>query len=221
MFTADPILTRDVVNLFHHLTGYSRKPQFDKLLVAPVDMRERFAAMIRRETQHALAGQPAAIIAKVNQLDDLPIAELLVQASQAGVRVDLIVRGFCCLAPQVPGWTDNIRVRSIIGRFLEHGRVFYFANGAEDPLEGEFYIGSADWMNRNLSRRVEAVAPVESRALKLRLWEVLQVHLADERNAWQMQPDGSYVQLRPSAQASEVARAGSHATLMARTRARA
>jgi polyphosphate kinase len=157
----------------------------------------------------------------MNQLDDLPIAELLVEASQAGVRVDLIVRGFCCLAPQVPGWADNIGVRSIVGRFLEHARVFYFANGAEDPLEGEFYIGSADWMNRNLSRRVEAVAAVETRALKERLWEVLQIHLTDERNAWQMQSDGSYIQLKASSEASEVARQGSHVTLMARTRARA
>ena len=156
----------------------------------------------------------------MNQLDDVPIAEALVEASRAGVGVDLIIRGFCCLAPGVPGWTENVRVRSIVGRFLEHARVFYFANGARDPLDGEFYLGSADWMDRNLTRRVEAVAPVESRPLKERLWEVLQIHLADERNAWRMCSDGSYEQLRPSDHSNEVARDGSHVTLMKRTRRR-
>jgi polyphosphate kinase len=220
LFTVDPVLTTDVVNLFHHLTGYSRTPQFQKLLVAPINMRERFLAMIERETANAAAGAPAAIVAKLNQLDDVPIAEALVEASRAGVGVDLIIRGFCCLAPGVPGWTENVRVRSIVGRFLEHARVFYFANGARDPLDGEFYLGSADWMDRSLTRRVEAVAPVESRPLKERLWEVLQLHLADERNAWRMCSDGSYEQLRPSDHSSEVARDGSHVTLMKRTRRR-
>jgi polyphosphate kinase len=118
------------------------------------------------------------------------------------------------------GFTENLRVRSIIGRFLEHGRVFHFANGHEDPLDGDFYLGSADWMDRNLSRRVEAVAPVENRHLREQLWEVLQVHLADQRNAWLMQPDGSYVQQRPNSRAPRVAREGSHVTLMKRTRTR-
>ena len=131
--------------------------------------------------------------------------------------IDLIVRGFCCLRPGVPGWTDNIRVRSIVGRFLEHARVFYFANGAEDPLAGEFYIGSADWMDRNLSRRVEAITPVDARPLRERLWEVLEVQLADQRNAWEMQPDGGYVQLHAGKGATSVARQGSHATMMKRT----
>ncbi len=134
--------------------------------------------------------------------------------------IDLIARGFCCLRPGVAGLTENLRVRSIIGRFLEHGRVFHFANGEEDPLDGEFYIGSADWMDRNLSRRVEAIAPVENRHLRERLWEVLQVQLADERNAWQMQSDGTYVRLAPSKRSSKVAREGSHVTMMKRTRLR-
>ena len=111
-------------------------------------------------------------------------------------------------------------MRSIVGRFLEHGRVFYFANGAKDPLAGEFYMGSADWMDRNLSRRVEAVTPVERRGLRERLWDALQLHLADERNAWIMQPDGSYRQLRPSSEAGKDASRGSHASLMARARRR-
>ena len=220
LFTADPTLTRDVVNLFHHLTGYSRTPHFDKLLVAPLNMRERFISMIEREAANARAGRRTAIIAKMNQLDDLPIAEALVEAGRAGVRIDLVVRGFCCLVPEVSGWTENVRVRSIVGRFLEHARVFYFANGAEDPIEGEFYIGSADWMDRNLSRRIEAVTPVETRSARERLWEVLQIHLADERNAWRMRPDGSYEQLPPSANASDVAKEGSHLALMNRARRR-
>jgi polyphosphate kinase len=221
LLTCDPVLTRDVVTLFHHLTGYSRAPRFEKLLVAPLNMRNRFIDLIGREAANAQAGRPARIVAKFNQLEDPPICEALCEASNAGVPIDLIVRGFCCLRPGVSGLTENVRVRSVIGRFLEHGRLFHFANGSEDPLDGDFYLGSADWMDRNLSRRVEAVAPVESRALRERLWEVVQVQLADQRNAWQMQSDGSYVQARPVSRATRVAREGSHVTLMKRTRQRA
>jgi polyphosphate kinase len=221
LFTCDPVLTRDVVNLFHHLTGYSRRPKFEKLLVAPLNMRERFIALIRREAAHARDGKPARIVAKLNQLEDAPICEALCEASNDGVTIDVIARGFCCLRPGIAGWTENLRVRSVIGRFLEHGRVFYFANGKDDPLDGDYYLGSADWMDRNLSRRVEAVAPVENRHLRERLWETLQAHLVDERNAWQMQSDGSYVQLRPTSRAPKVAREGTHVTLMKKTRARA
>ena len=220
LFTCDRTLTRDVVTLFHHLTGYSREPRFERLLVAPLNMRERFIELIEREAGHAREGRPARIVAKMNQLEDLPVCEALARASQAGVRVDLIVRGFCCLAPGVPGWTDHVRVRSIVGRFLEHGRVFWFQNGAADPLDGDFYIGSADWMDRNLSRRVEAVAPVDARPLRERIWEVLQVQLDDRRNAWELQPDGRYVRPEPGDPDLEAARDGSHVTLMNRTRAR-
>ena len=220
LFTCDRTLTRDVVTLFHHLTGYSREPRFERLLVAPLNMRERFIELIQREAGHAREGRPARIVAKMNQLEDLPVCEALARASQAGVRVDLIVRGFCCLAPGVPGWTDHVHVRSIVGRFLEHGRVFWFQNGAADPLEGDFYIGSADWMDRNLSRRVEAVAPVDARPLRERIWEVLQVQLDDRRNAWELQPDGRYVRPESGDPDLEAARDGSHVTLMNRTRAR-
>jgi polyphosphate kinase len=156
----------------------------------------------------------------MNQLEDLPVCEALTEASQAGVPIDLVIRGFCCLRPDIPGWTENLRVRSIIGRFLEHGRLFHFANGEANPLDGEFYIGSADWMDRNLSRRVEAVTPVRARNLRERLWEDLTVQLEDRRNAWQMQPDGSYLQLHAGEGDSEVARDGTHATHMKRTRVR-
>jgi len=220
LFTCDPVITRDVVNLFHHLTGYSRSPTFERLLVAPLNMRERFVELIDREAEHARAGRPGRIVAKLNQLEDQPVCEALARASQAGVSIDLIIRGFCCLRPGIKGWTENVRVRSIIGRFLEHGRVFFFGNGQPDPLDGDFLIGSADWMDRNLSRRVEAVTPVDSRPLRERIWEVLQVQLEDQRNAWLMQPDGSYARLTAEDGASEVAREGTHVTLMKRTRAR-
>ena len=156
----------------------------------------------------------------MNQLEDEPMCRALCRASQAGVPVDMIIRGFCCIKPGIPDWTENIRIRSIVGRFLEHGRVFHFANGQEDPLQGDFYIGSADWMNRNLSRRVEAVAPVESLPLRERLRESLQIELQDCRQAWQMQPDGTYVRLNPEDAPNVVARAGAHRTLMKRARQR-
>lgn len=220
LFTCDPVLTRDVVTLFHHLTGYSREPVFERLLVAPINMRERFIELIEREASNAREGRPARIVAKINQLEDLPVCEALSRASQAGVPIDLVIRGFCCLRPGVEGWTDNIRVRSIVGRFLEHARVFHFAGGQSDPLDGDFFIGSADWMDRNLSRRVEAVTPVDARHLRERLWETLQVQLQDRRNAWEMQPDGSYLRCAPGVEASDIARDGTHVTLMKRTRSR-
>jgi polyphosphate kinase len=214
LLTREPTLTTDVVNLFHYLTGFSRAPQFQKLLVAPINMRQRFLAMIEREIAHHQAGRPARIIAKINQLDDVEIAQTLCAASRAGVPISLLVRGFCCLRGGVPEWTENIGVRSIIGRFLEHSRIFYFANGEDDPLAGEFFIGSADWMLRNLSRRVEAATPVEDHALRGRLWDILQASLADQRQAWDMQPDGTYVQAQPEAGATGPAAAGTHAWLM-------
>jgi polyphosphate kinase len=214
LLTSDPVLTADVVNLFHYLTGRSRSPVFRKLLVAPMNMRARFLEMIERETAHHQAGRPARIIAKMNQVEDLDLARALSAASQAGVPIDLIVRGFCCLVPGVKGWTENLRVRSIIGRFLEHSRIFHFANGQENPLDGEFYIGSADWMFRNLSRRVEAATPVEDRGARERLWEILDVALKDERQSWLMQPDGAYVQQRSAADAKGPALVGTHVWLM-------
>jgi polyphosphate kinase len=221
LFTCDPILTNDLVYLFHFLTGYSLKRDYQKLLVSPVTMRSRFLAMIAREIENRRSGRPSRIVAKMNQLEDPPICEGLCEASQAGVPVDLIVRGFCCLRPGIPGQTENIRIISIIGRFLEHARIFHFANGSDDPLEGEFFIGSADWMHRNLSARVEAITPIEPRALKARLWEILEINLQDQRQAWDMQPDGTYRQRRPAADATGPAKDGTQATLMARTQQRA
>ncbi|MCC9607186.1 polyphosphate kinase 1 [Blastopirellula sp. JC732] len=221
LFTCDPVICNDVVNLFHMLTGRSRSPSFDKLLVAPINMREKFLQMVQREIDNHQQGLPALIVAKFNAMEDPELCRAIVEASQAGVQVELIVRGFACLRPGVEGVTDNVRLRSIVGRFLEHSRIYYFANGAETPLDGEFYIGSADWMSRNLTKRVEAIVPIEARPLKERLWEILDICLKDRRQAWMMQPDGSYQMLMPSEDDPEVARLGTHQALMALTLHRA
>ena len=133
----------------------------------------------------------------MNQLEDKEMCALLSRASQAGVPIQLIVRGLCCLPPGVPGLTENITIRSVVGRFLEHSRIFHFADGSDDPLEGTFLIGSADWMHRNLSERVEAAVPVVDRRLRARLWEILEICLADRRTAWEMQSHGGYLRLQP------------------------
>lgn len=216
-FTCKPEFTEDAVELFHFLTGRSLKRNYKKLLVAPINMKDRFLEMIKRETEHARAGRPARIIAKCNSLEDVSVGRALYEASQAGVNIDLVVRGFCCVRPQVSGLSERIRVISIIGRFLEHSRIFFFQNGQESPLDGEFYIGSADWMYRNLLTRVETVVPIEEPALRERLWEIFEVMLSDKRQAWEMRPDGSYVQLKPKNPGEET---GTHKKLMELTKAR-
>jgi polyphosphate kinase len=217
LLTCDPILTADVVELFHGLTGGSLHRTYHKLLVAPVNMRQRFLGLIEREIANSVAGRPARIVAKLNQLEDREMCEALVRASQAGVSIDLIIRGFCVLPPGVPGFTDHIRVISVIGRFLEHSRIYYFQNGQDDPHDGDYFIGSADWMERNLSRRVEAIAPIEAPPLRQRLWEILQTMLADRRQAWDMHSDGTYTQRIPPADApnDRPETVGTQATLMA------
>ena len=221
LFTCDTAITDEVVQLFHALTGRSRKRDYQHLLVAPVVMRSRFLELIQNEIDHAQAGRPSRIIAKMNQLEDPDICEALWRASKAGVPISLIVRGFCCLRPQVAGQTANIEVISVIGRFLEHARVFYFANAQSDPLAGLFFLGSADWMERNLSHRVEVITPVKSLRLKERLWEILQVALTDQRQAWDMSVDSLYVQRRPADEAPPDQIEGSHKILMRLTRPRA
>ena len=213
LLTADTAVTDDVVTLFHFLTGRSRAPSFQTLLVAPAHMRSEFVRLVEREIENCAAGRPARIVCKMNQLEDPEMCVLLSRASLAGVPIDLVVRGLCCLAPGVPGVTENMRVRSVVGRFLEHSRIFHFAAGSDDPLEGEFLIGSADWMHRNLSGRVEAVVPIRQRLLRARLWEILETCLADRRNAWQMQADGTYVQLFPDGE-DGTGSEGTHATMM-------
>jgi polyphosphate kinase len=192
ILTADEQTGQDATEFFNFLTGHSKQTEYRKLMVSPVNLRERLTQLIERETAHAKVGRPAAIVAKLNRLADKHIIESLYEASQAGVSIDLIIRGVCMLRPGVPELSENIRVRSIVGRFLEHSRVLYFLNdGAE-----EVYLGSADWMVRNLNRRVEVVTPVEDPGLKKYLKEdVLEVYLRDNTNARELQPDGSYVRV--------------------------
>jgi len=195
LFTTDPDIGADATEFFNYLTGYSRQTNYRKLLISPVNLREQLTDLINRETEHAKAGRETRIMAKLNRLADPKIIEALYAASEAGVQIDLIVRGICMLRPGVPGMSENIRVRSIVGRFLEHSRIFYFANDGEE----EIYIGSADWMLRNLDRRIEVVCPVENPRLRDYLkTEVLDVYLKDNVNARELQPDGSYVRVHAS-----------------------
>lgn len=196
LFTADEEIGADASELFNYLTGYSRQKEYRRLMVAPVNMRENMLALIRREAEHASAGRPARMIIKINRLADIEIIRALYEASQAGVEIDLIVRGICMLRPGVGGLSETITVRSLVGRFLEHSRVFYFANGGEE----EFYTGSADWMPRNLNRRVEVVAPVENARLRRHLKDVvLAAYLRDNVKARRLLPDGSYERIQPGA----------------------
>jgi polyphosphate kinase len=227
LFTAKREIVDDVVHLFHYLTGRSLKTDYKKLLVAPLTMKESFLKKIAREIHHAKKGQPARIIAKMNSLDERDITHALYEASQAGVKIDLIVRGFCCLRPGIKGLSENIRVVSVLGRFLEHSRVFYFQNGATDPLQGEFFIGSADWMHRNLSSRVEAVVPIEEIPHREKIFDILNYMLNDPRQGWEMAGDGSYHRtelkhLESKRAKTKVAKKelGTHAYLMLKARQR-
>ena len=190
MLTCDPAIGADCTDLFNFLTGYSAKTAYRKLLVAPVTLRERMEAMIVREIEHQKNGRDGHLIMKMNALVDRKMIELLYQASRAGVQVDLLVRGICCLRPGVPGVSDNIRVISIVGRFLEHSRVFYFRNGGRE----EVYLGSADLMPRNLNRRVEVDFPVQDKNLiRILRDEILGTYLKDKAKARHMNSDGKYV----------------------------
>ena len=192
-FTAKPEVTEDVIHLFHHLTGKSIQSYFKKLLVAPFDMRTSFVRMISREIDHVRSGRQGHIVIKMNNLEDPDLIEALYHASQAGVKIDLMVRSICCLKPQVKGLSENIRVISILGRFLEHSRIFYFRNGAIEDSGGEFFIGSSDLMTRNLNSRVEALAPIEDIGLKKQLSRILDIYWNDPSQAWELQSDGTYL----------------------------
>lgn len=220
LLTCDSLVTQDAVNLFHYLTGRSRAPECPALLVAPKTMRTRLLELIGREAENRRSGRPARIVAKMNQLEDPDIIQSLCEASQAGVPIDLIIRGFCCLRPGFPGRTETVRVRSIIGRFLEHSRIFYFANSHENPIAGEFFIGSADWMYRNLSKRIEVITPILAPGPKAKLWEILDICLRDQRQAWTLGPEGAYSQLQPKGESDDQETIGTQQTLMNLARAR-
>ena len=195
LFSCRPELGADLTDLFNYLTGYSQQRAYRKLLVSPVNTRESFEQLIQQEIEHCQAGKAGRIAIKMNALVDSKMIASLYRASQAGVSIDLIVRGMCCLRPGVTGVSENIRVISIIGRFLEHSRIYYFNNGG-DPV---VLIGSADWMTRNLDRRVEVITPIEDPEISKDLQEILGIMLSDNRQAWDMQSDGSYKQRRPQA----------------------
>lgn len=189
LFTCDEQIGADATDLFNYLTGYSAKTDFRKLLVAPVSLRRRLEALIVREIEVAHKGGAGHLIFKMNALEDPEMIKLLYRASQAGVRVDLLIRGLCCLRPGIPGISDRIRVSSAVGRFLEHSRIYYFGNGGRE----EAFLGSADLMPRNLNRRVEIVFPVESPSLVQRIrHEILDLYLADDVNTYHMASDGTY-----------------------------
>jgi len=191
-FTCDEDIGADATDLFNYLTGYSAKTDYRKLLVAPINLRARLQMLIQREIEHQQRGEQGHLIFKFNSLVDKPIIKMLYEASQAGVKVDLLVRGICCLRPGIPGVSDNIRVISVVGRFLEHSRIYYFRNGGEE----EVYMGSADLMPRNINRRVEVLFPLERREhIRHIRDEVLATCLADNVKARKMQSDGSYVRV--------------------------
>lgn len=189
MFTVDDSIGRDATELFNYLTGFSEQMDYRTLMVAPIDLREKLNALFDREIEHQRAGRQGHIIAKFNRLADLQVIEKLYEASRAGVKIDLIVRGICMLRPGIPGLSENITVRSVVGRFLEHSRVFWFQNGGDS----EVYIGSADWMARNLKHRIEVVSPVSDPQAKRYLRDVLlDAYLKDNTKARELQPDGRY-----------------------------
>jgi len=191
LFTSRESFGEDLTELFNLLTGYTRPRGFHHLLLAPSDLRGGLVERVRREAEHARAGRPARIIAKMNGLADPRLIEELYEASAAGVRIDLIVRGICCLRPEVPGLSDHIRVISIVDRYLEHARIFYFENGGD----GEYLLASADWMPRNLDRRVEIAFPVLEPGLRAQVREILDIQLADTVKARRILPDGRSVRV--------------------------
>lgn len=192
--SCEPDISRDVHKVFQQLTGLGRALKLKRLLQAPFSLHKTMLRLIRREIKHVKEGREGRIIVKVNALTEAKLIRALYKASQAGVQIDLIVRGMCCLRPGVPGVSENIRVRSVLGRFLEHSRVYYFGNGGNS----EIYCGSADWMHRNMLRRIEVVFPIRDEALAARVYrEGLQLHLEDNSFAWALNPDGTYTRLVP------------------------
>jgi polyphosphate kinase len=197
-FTADPLLARDAAQVLNYITGYVRPTKLEKLGMAPLTMRANIYALIDAEIANALAGKPAEIWVKLNSLVDTGVIDKLYEASNAGVQIELIIRGICCLRPGVPGMSSNIHVRSVVGRFLEHSRIFAFANGAELPSPAaRLYISSADWMPRNLDRRVEVMVPIENPTVHAQvLDQVMVANLKDTEQTWQLRSDGSYRRLK-------------------------
>jgi polyphosphate kinase len=214
LLTCKREIADEIIEVFNYLTGSSLKTDYHNILVAPINMKSTFMAKIQNEIKNKKAGKPARIIAKMNAMEDEIITEALYEASLAGVEVVLFVRGFCGLKPGMKDLSENIKVISVVGRFLEHSRIFHFANGHENPIDGDFFIGSADWMHRNLHNRVELITPIREVKLKEKLWEFLTIMLKDNRQSWVLNVDGSYTQRTPAEGEEEL---GTHAVMMQKT----
>ena len=210
LFSADPALGADLSDLFNVLTGFAYPERFRKVVVAPSHLRQWVLDKIRREAEHARAGRPAWILAKMNALVDPEVIHALYEASAAGVEIDLIVRGVCCLKPGVPGASEHIRVISILGRFLEHSRAYCFRNGGQN----EVYIGSADWMQRNFDRRIEVAVPLRDAEQRETIWGILETMLRDNRQVWDLGPDGTWTQRSPG----DAPESGTHKTFLDKSR---
>ena len=193
-FTSDPAMCRDAARIFNYITGYAKPLEMEKIFIAPLSLRSNLQKFIEREIEFAKVGRPANIWAKMNALVDPEIIDLLYMASDAGVYIDLIIRGMCCLRPNLEGLSENIRVRSIVGRFLEHSRIICFGNGDHLPSKSaEIFISSADWMGRNLDRRLEHFVPIENPTVRRQvLDEIMVANLKDERNSWLLDSNGTY-----------------------------
>ena len=192
LLSTDPEISSDLIELFNYLSGFSKQKTYKKLLVSPISLRKKFIFLINREIENVKKGKKGEIIAKMNSLVDPEIIQLLYLASQTGVKINLIIRGICCLYPQKKNLSENIFVKSIIGHFLEHSRIFWFYNNNDS----EVFIGSADWMRRNLDRRIEAVTPVEDQNLKSELYHLLQTYINDNYYSWVMNKNGNYEKMK-------------------------
>jgi polyphosphate kinase len=198
LFTADPKLSKELIKGFHYLTGMAGRSEFKQILVSPLNLKQKLLELIENERQHAHCGRPSQILIKCNNMDDVDIVKALYRASQAGSNIELVIRGFTTLYPELPRLSENIHVRSVLGRLLEHSRIYYFSDGKKDPLQGKFFIGSSDVMRRSFQDRVELVVPLLHLEARKKLWEYIEVLKSPRCKRWQMNSDGTYTLMQNS-----------------------